>query len=186
MMCPLQQITKPSSLSIEGRTFSMSKRKGFTAVEVILVIALLAAFLGLAIVYFFSLENPFERRPALERLNQAIARAHWHAQTRNETVSVSFDAESESLLIHSARSDLLERFRFVPGSQVEMTFYPVLPDDRIDSEPSFEPWEYALDRIRIAPWGAVPFIVEWETRTTASEFVFDPFSVLKWRTQSEL
>jgi hypothetical protein len=155
-------------------------------VEVTLVIALLAAFLGLAIVSFFSLENPFQRRPPLERLNESVARAHWHAQMRNESVTLSFDAENESLIIHSQHGDLLDRFAFVPGSQVEMTFYPVLPNDRIDAEPAFEPGEYPLDRIRIAPWGAKPFIVEWETRNTAATFVFDPFSVLKWQTQSEL
>ncbi len=163
-----------------------SGRRGFTAVEVTLVIALLAAFLGLAIINFFSMENPFERRPPLERLNEAVARAHWHAQLRNETVSLSFDAENESLLIHSRRGELLDRFAFVPGSQVELTFYPVLPDNQIDSEPNFEAGEYALDRLYIAPWGAGPFIVNWETRNTAAEFVFDPFSVLKWQTQSEL
>lgn len=159
-------------------------RSGYTAIEVFLVISLIAATLGLVIAHFFPSADVLEKRPALVQLQRAVAEAHRMARTQHRPVTLGFDAEGQRLVLHGENGTELAAYGFPEGSEARLSFYRLLPEQQVQQEPTLEAEETEVQRIAFHPHGfTAPFLVEYETGYQAQTLRFDPFSALTWTTE---
>lgn len=160
-------------------------RQAFTAMEVVMVITLLAALLSLLIPLFVSMQGTFLKRPALEQVQRAFAEAHQLAQVENRVVFLHYDADSETLRLTDEEGHPRGAVELPKGEVTRLRFHRVKPEREITAEPSFETEEHPLRRLPFAPFGTVAVEATIETAHSATRMLFDPFSPLAWHTLSE-
>jgi type II secretory pathway pseudopilin PulG len=159
-----------------------SRTGGFTVVEVIMVLSLLAAVLALLVVNFFAFDGAFSRRPALDQVQRAVAEAHRLARSEGIPVRLSFDASAGALTLHDSDGTLLKDFPFPSGVEADVRFYPIRPERAFEQNPFFEPDEHPVTAIRFLPFGAsLPFAIQVGLGDRAASLRFDPFSALSWQ-----
>ncbi len=165
----------------------VGRRPGFTVVEVMMVVLLLAAILSLVVINFFSAEGSLDKRPAIDQIQRATAEGHRLARTHLQNVMLYFDTEAQSLLLRNEHGEELSRFDLPQGGEFSITFYRVLPEKDVTEEPFYEPEEDPVPTVTFAPYGAaMPFYVLFEGSKEARMFRFDPFSGLSWEKEDVL
>lgn len=101
---------------------------GFTLIEVLAVLVLVAAVLAAAVPAFFGLVREFEMRAAIERVQSTLLAARLEALRANGQVLVSFRPNLQQMVISSSDSRAVvsldaENLRIAPGqNDVELAF----------------------------------------------------------------
>lgn len=154
-----------------------ANKKGFTVVEVFLVITMLAIVVALMIVPVHRLVENIHVRPVEETLLSAVRRAHMQARQRNEPVVLYHMAESNVLGLATAEGELLEKIP-VGAPDVDsnpVAFFRILPEDPKNQSVAYENEEESVESIVFHPSGvATPFSIE--LLDADIRLVIDPFS----------
>lgn len=162
----------------------LSQRKkvaGFTVAEVLMVILLLAAVLGLVVVNYFSFEGAFAKRPVEDQIKRAVAEAHWLARTERETISLSYEDASKTIELKNTLGQSLASFPFPQEADVAVKLFRILPENQFKEDIDFELEEDPVDFIRVSPYGSsAPFVVELDRQQELLVLRFDPFSSVSW------
>jgi len=154
---------------------------GFTVVEVFMMILLVTSVLTLIVINFFSFEGALQSRPASIQFERAVYEGHRLARSQKQTIILSYDQESESVLLANTEGRILETFTFPTGTSAEISFFKVLPETEIKSEPDFEVEEHAIKQLRFFPNGSsTPAIIEFTAGRESKSWRMDPFSGILW------
>ncbi len=79
-------------------------RKGFTLLEILLVIALIGLMSGFLLTDWGNVSEAFGRRDWRETVEEAFRRGHFLAEIREEGVRLRFDPESGDFLLEDSRT----------------------------------------------------------------------------------
>lgn len=150
------------------------------------MLALVSGIGALFVTHFFRFQGTFALRPATEQMQRAVAAAHWHASTSRNLVHLSFLEEDNLLRIQAVDGTLLETFPLPEGGSFEITFFRILPEERVETEPQFEIEDFPLSRVTFSPVGSPPFMVELAGLRRQTNLYFDAFSALPLLVQAEI
>lgn len=160
------------------------RRRGFTVIEVIMVVLLLAAVLSLVIINFFSFDGALGRRPAIDQIHRAVAEAHRIARTERVAVNLFYDEEIETLVLTDASGAELTRYDLPEGTEAELAFIRVKPEEEMAEEPSYEVEDEPIELVTFNSYGAsAPFVIEFAVSDEARVLQFDPFSAISWNNE---
>ncbi len=160
------------------------RRSGFSLIEIILVIALMAVAATVTIINFTAFAERGDKRSVEEIVGEAIRKARFLAASERNIAELHFDKDSGSL--------------HIDGSGIESLAYELPPEFGEDgpatikfylvpSTEGLQPFERPGDtrqeakRVRFAPdRSASPFVVEIDLNSgTPERIVYDPFSSLR-------
>lgn len=157
------------------------RRPAFTAVEVIIVLALLAAILSLIVINFPRLEGAFSKRHELDTARLAVREAHLQARETQNTVALSFDPESQLFLITNPAGLTLARLTMPTNAGATVTFRRLKPEPKPTSEPTWDTEDTTIATAIFAPSGpSTPFAMEVQTQAGFHRLIFDPFTHDTW------
>ena len=166
-----------------NRSKALSSWTGFTLIEIVLVLGLMAVATTAVIVGFASLADRGDTQTTEEILFSAVRKARFIAANKRTITQLSFDKESNSLQINSDNAES-ESFPldeiFKDSRSAAIRFYLV---------PSSEGLAPARDAVRTrletnvvnfaADRSSSPFVAEIDFGSgTPERLVFDPFSSL--------
>ncbi|MGE9289541.1 MAG: type II secretion system protein [Puniceicoccales bacterium] len=84
-------------------------RRGFTLIEILLVIALIGLLSGLMLTDWGNVADSFGRRSWRQSIEETFRRAHYLAETGDQAIRLRFDPEERTLHLEEAESgELLE------------------------------------------------------------------------------
>lgn len=163
---------------------SPMRRGGFSLIEILLVLALMAIGGTVVILNFNAYADRGEENDSITLLTQAVKKARFLAvQDRRET-RLRFEGESGRLLVERATltlhaETLRPEFRGNGGGSV--TFLRVPSAEGLRPPPSAADASEALSAVRFAPDGtSTPFVAEINPGSgTLSRIAYDPFSNLR-------
>ncbi|MBC2596153.1 type II secretion system protein [Ruficoccus amylovorans] len=164
------------------------RQPAFTVIEVFMVVSLLAAVLGLVIVNYFNISGSYDKRPARDQIQRAVAEGYRLARLEGGIVSLRYEAENGALSLSDQQGKELARIT-LPGvpEDGEMTFYRIKPESQLTEEPNFEAEEDPVEVLDFQPYGAsLPFLVHYTHGTEAFTLRFDAFSALSWEEEDVL
>lgn len=147
-----------------------------------MMILLLTSVLTLIVINFFPFEGALQNRPALVQFERSVQEAHRLARQYKQPVILSYNSDSESVLLASEEGKIMGEFKFPGGTSAEITFFRITPETEIKSEPDFEVEEHSISQLRFFPNGSsTPAIVEFTVGTDARMIRLDPFSGINWK-----
>lgn len=158
------------------------RTRGFTVVEVFMVITLLAIVVGLMVTPIHRILEAVHTRPLEEVVLSAVRDAHMLARQRNESVVMGYQAASNCLQVCTRDGILLKNIEIdLPPDTDEGTpmlaFYRLLPEDPEADEAAYESEDEPVESIIFHPSGAsIPFSVDVMDRKNTVRLVLDPFS----------
>jgi type II secretory pathway pseudopilin PulG len=154
-------------------------RVGFTIIEIVLVLALMAVAASVVIANFVAFADRGGELSAEETLHSAIRSARFQAASSRRTAELRFDKETGSLTVSSGTTHPLSA-NFGANEAGEIRFFLVPPTTGLSSFP--DPADSRLETkvLRFAPdRSSTPFVAEIDSgRGTPQRLVFDPFSSL--------
>lgn len=160
-----------------SRTGSAACR-GFTLIEILLVIALIAVAASVVLINFTAFADRGEETSPKEVLSAAIRKARFIAAAERTTTKLRYDNESGTLQIDPSGEQFPINSDFGPEGRGEIRFFLIEPATgmRAFSDPNDAKLEtttvaFAPDR------SSSPFIVEIDTgEGSPTRLRFDPFS----------
>lgn len=161
------------------RKASRSHHAGFTLLEIILVIGLIALAAGVMIANFTTFLNFDDRLNPEETLRAAIRSARFQAASERAVATLRFDKKSGALLVEPGESFPLND-SFGEAGSGEIRFYLVPPAEGLGRFPDASRTQMEAKEIRFAPdRSSSPFVAEIDSgQGTPERLVFDPFSSL--------
>ncbi len=155
------------------------KRKGFTLLEVIIALSLIALLSTLFIANLDKMFSSLSAKNPENTLSEVLNRAANLAQSTGEEIKLSYDEESNSLVLSAYVTDEPIEFYECSIEDMEITFEPVYPDIIDGSASTFYRAE-EVDCIRFFP-DATSSRVRITMKYNDSEYavVFDNFSPIK-------
>ena len=159
-------------------------RAGFSLIEILLVLALMALGGTVVILNFNAYADRGQDNDAVAQLTQAVQKARFFAvQGRRET-HLRFNPDSGRLLVERDKLTLHQEnlgtdFRGYNAKQV--TFLRVPSAEGLETPPRPAAAEEPISVVRFAPDGScTPFVAEIDTGFgTPRRLAFDPFSNLR-------
>ncbi|MEN8662860.1 MAG: type II secretion system protein [Lentimonas sp.] len=155
-------------------------QSGFTIIEIVLVLGLIALAGTLMIANFASIADRGGQLTTVETLQAAIRQARFAAASERTVVSLSFDEEKGALVLSNE-----ERFALGPkyseDGSGEIRFYLVPPAEGLSPFPDRDRTQLQTSEINFAAdRSSSPFVVEIDTGNgTPERIAFDPFSSLR-------
>ena len=154
-------------------------RRGFTVIELIIVIALIALVGGLVVINAQAILRGLGQEPVERVLQKAVREARYQAASLKEPVTLSYDDEESALEIFSETGQSLATYSLEEdedGEFPEISFEQILPG-------------MGLDRYRIetVPVGSLVFRPDRSStpfeaviETAGQSFIqrYDPFSAI--------
>lgn len=176
---------KAPMILVTGKQFGKSPthRVGFTLIEIVLVLGLMAFAAAIVITNFASLADRGDSQSSVEILQSAVRQARYLAASERSTTELRFDKETGSLIIASA-AGTAETFaldktfdRDGPGV---LLFYLVPPAEGLNTAPAPMRTRLETSHVEFAPdRSSSPFAVNIDTGSgTPERLIFDPFSSL--------
>ena len=160
------------------------RRGGFSLIEILLVLALMAIGGTVVILNFNAYAERGEENDAAEQLGQVVRKARFlAAQDRRET-RMRFDPEGGRLLVERATVTLHSetlRPEFRSNGVASMTFLRIPSAEGTGTPPPPAAAREPLAAVRFAPDGScTPFVAEIDIGSgTPRRLAFDPFSNLR-------
>lgn len=153
---------------------------GFTIIEVVLVLGLIALAGAIVVTNFASMADRGGKLSTEETLQTAIRQARFVAASERMVVSLSYDEVTGALLLSTGE-------RFELGSEYseegrgEIRFYLVPPAEGLRPHPDPENTQLETPEVRFAAdRSSNPFVVEIDNGSgTPQRIAFDPFSSLR-------
>lgn len=154
--------------------------RGFTIIEIVLVLGLMALAGSLMIANFASIADRGGKLNAEESLRAAIRQARFDAASERTIVSLSYDKESGSLALSSGANYPLGP-EFSENGQNEIRFYLVPPTRGFSPYSDPELTKLEATEVLFSPdRSSSPFVVDIYTGGgTPERLIFDPFSSLR-------
>ena len=153
---------------------------GFTLLEVLLAIAVIALVSGLAVFNADAVFSGFDDKPLPGILKKAVREARLLAAASKETVFLSFNAESSRFSIVSHNGGILESFPtgYDPEDEsVEIRMYQILPGTGFTFSRGIATETRLVQRVGFHPdRSSTPFEVHLFYEETESRHRYDPFS----------
>ncbi len=157
--------------------------KGFTLIEIVLVLGLMAFAAAVVITNFASLADRGDSQSSEEILLAAVREARFTAASERIISELRFDKESGSFVISSDASSskifaLDESFK--QGGPAEIQFYLVPPSEGLAPPADASRTRLETNVVKFAPdRSSNPFVVDIDTGSgTPTRLIFDPFSSL--------
>lgn len=151
-------------------------RAGFSLIEFIIVIGLIALVSGLVITGAGSVLRGLGERPVDEILTQAVREARYQAAMQKETMRLRYDSEGARFVVESETGQQVKAFTIgYDPENVDVRFFQVLPY-RGTSRSGFTNLS-PLEAPRFRPdRSATPFEAEIRVYDDTSRHRYDPFS----------
>jgi prepilin-type N-terminal cleavage/methylation domain-containing protein len=157
---------------------------GFSLIEILLVLALIAIASTVVIVNFAAFADRGSSLNAVDNLNQAVRTARLLAVQEHQEMSLRFDREGGQLLIELGNNTietivLADAFKTNGGSEIR--FYLIPSSAGLLKTADATDARQETPRVRFAPDGtSTPFVAAIDTGAGAEErFSYDPFSNLR-------
>ncbi len=181
----VRTVSKVQMISATGnRSKVLSSCAGFTLIEIVLVLGLMAVAVAAVIVSFASLADRSNTQTTEEILFSAVRKARFIAANKRTITQLSFDKESNSLQISSdnAESELFPLDEiFKDSSSAAIRFY-LVPSSQGLAPPARDAIRTRLETNAVkfaADRSSSPFVAEIDFGSgTPERLVFDPFSSL--------
>jgi type II secretory pathway pseudopilin PulG len=160
-----------------------SATKGFTLIEIVLVLGLMAFATAVVITNFASLADRGDSQSSEEILQAAVRDARYIAASERIVSELRFDKGSGSLVI-SSESSSDKTFpldvRFNSEGSASMQFYLVPPSEGLASPIDASRTRIETNVVKFASdRSSSPFVVDIDTGSgTPKRLIFDPFSSL--------
>ena len=158
----------------------MPRASGFTIVEIVLVIGLIALAASIMIVNLNSIIDQGDTVNAEESLVAAIRKARYLAASERQIVSIRFHEETGTLKLSNDETFALGP-DFGEDARGDVRFYLVQPAEGLDELTQPEDATIQVDEIQFAPdRSSSPFVAELDKGLGRPErILFDPFSSLR-------
>lgn len=155
-------------------------KKGFSLLEIIVVIALIAMISGLVAVNYSSIIRSFTQ-PSIEKsVAKALREARHQASILKDTVALRYNAQKQNFVISNRANEVLIEIAsgFDPEkTKVEIRFLPLLPQKFDETEWHWIVGGEAIDAVLFSPEGvSTPFGITINTPNEHATYFFDPFS----------
>jgi hypothetical protein len=158
-------------------------KSGFTAVEVFLVLTMLAIVVGILVVPAFQLSASLMRRPVDVNILSSVRKAHMYARMRNEPILMRYHSASNAFQLCSQdgvelETVIIEEINEETGaSATELLFYRILPEDPKSETFAFELEEEPVEKIIFYPNGSsIPFAIQFYVGGDEHFLILDAFS----------
>ncbi len=153
-------------------------RRGFTLIELIIVIALIALVGGLVVINAQAILRGLGQEPVERVLQKSVREARYQAASLKESVYLSFDEEESALEVTSETGQTLASFTLQEedGEAPAIAFEQILPGIGLD--------RYRLETVPISnvvfrpDRSSTPFEAVVETGAETFTQRFDPFSAI--------
>jgi prepilin-type N-terminal cleavage/methylation domain-containing protein len=153
-------------------------RRGFTLIELIIVIALITLAGGLIVVNARAILSGLGEEPVERTLQKAIREARYKAASLKEPTLLRYDEDTGMLEIFSETGAELATFKTTSGERFpEIEFEQILPEEGLGggSRAAFAP----IDRIVFRPdRSSTPFKVTITEDSSFFSLHYDPFSAI--------
>jgi prepilin-type N-terminal cleavage/methylation domain-containing protein len=161
-----------------GATKLRSGVGGFTLIEILLVIALIAVASTLVIVNFAAFVERGASRAPEEVLRSAIREARFTAAADRVVTELRYDDESGSLLIDPGGASFPINADFGPDGRGEIRFYLIPPTQGLNTFSDPDRTNLETPAVSFAPdRSSSPFVAEIDLGSgTPVRLRFDPFS----------
>jgi prepilin-type N-terminal cleavage/methylation domain-containing protein len=153
-------------------------RSGFTLIELIIVIALIALIGGLVAVNTESILRGLGEEPVDRRLQKMVRESRFQAASRKESVQLRYDEETGVLGTWSTDGTLLasDELSKTDDDYPEIEFEQILPASGMDS---FRVETVPVAQVVFRPdRSSTPFVVTIEDDGPAYTLRYDPFSAI--------
>jgi prepilin-type N-terminal cleavage/methylation domain-containing protein len=154
------------------------ERGGFTLIEILVVVGLIALMATLVVANADALLRGFGPKPLPDTLRAAIREARYQAAYTKDTALLRFDASGGALVVESSSGASLAKFPTGYGPdapRIDLRFYQVLPGRGTD--PDSRAGRERIETVRFRPdRSSTPFIAEIRFEHDTTEYRFDPFS----------
>ncbi len=154
-------------------------RRGFTLIEIIIVIALIALVGTLVAVNTESILRGLGEEPIDRRLQKVIREARFQAASLKESVNLRYDEENGTLGAWSATGNLLASevlAKLASDDFPEIKFEQILPAEGLDS---FRDETVPIYQVVFRPdRSSTPFQVTVDDGNTSYTLRYDPFSAI--------
>jgi prepilin-type N-terminal cleavage/methylation domain-containing protein len=157
---------------------SRSARCGFTLIEILLVIALIAVAVSVVLVNFTAFTDRGESTSPEEVLTAAIRKARFIAAANRVITKLSYDEESGTLRIDPSDEQFPINANFGPDGRGEIRFFLIPPAEGLSRFPEPDRSNLETPAVAFAPdRSSSPFIAEIDSgQGTPTRLRFDPFS----------
>ena len=180
----VRTVLKVRMISATGnRKKVLSSWTGFTLIEIILVLGLMAVAISAVIVSFTSLVDRGNTQTTEEILFSAVRRARFIAASERTVTQLSFDKDSNSLQISSDHREnesfpLDKTFKDSPSAEIR--FYLIPSSKGLAAARNATRTRLETNRVKFAAdRSSSPYAAEIDFGSGTSErLIFDPFSSL--------
>ena len=166
-----------------GKNRRSGGRAGFTLIEIILVLGLIAFATAIVVTNFVAMVDRGNETDPEEQLRAAVREARFLAATQRRATTMRYDAETGDLIV--AAEGGTEETRFALGEGFEgrrdgVVFYLVPSAEGLSPFPDAKSTRLKTGAVRFAPdRSSSPFVAEIESgNATPQRLTFDPFSNL--------
>jgi len=165
-------------ISVTGNSRPIRARCGFTLIEILLVIALIAVAVSVVLVNFTAFTDRGESRSPEEVLSAAIRKARFIAAADRVDTKLSYDEESGTLQIDPSQEQFPINSNFGPDGRGEIRFFLVPSAEGLGPFPDPERSTLETPTVTFAPdRSSSPFVAEIDPgEGTPTRLRFDPFS----------
>ncbi len=173
----------PMTLATGKHTSQVPDTSGFTLIEIVLVLGLMAFAAAVVITNFASLADRGDSQTSEEILQAAVREARFVAASERTITELRFDKKSGSLSISNAES-VGETFKlnenFNQSGPAEILFYLVPAAEGLAPANDASRTKLETNAVRFAPdRSSSPFVVDIDSGNgTPTRLIFDPFSSL--------
>ena len=153
-------------------------RGGFTLIEILLVIALIAIAVSVVLVNFTALTERGESTSPEEVLSAAIRKARFIAAADRVITELRYDLESGKLVIEPSGDEFSINENFGPDGRGAIKFYLIPPAEGLRPLPDPDRTTLETRAIAFAPdRSSSPFLAEIDTgQGSPTRLRYDPFS----------
>lgn len=161
-----------------GNSPSAPGRSGFTLIEILLVIALIAVAFSVVLINFTAFADRGESRSPEEALSAAIREARFIAAAERITTTLSYDEETGTLQIDPSEKQFPINSDFGPEGRGQILFFLIPSGQGLGRLPDPDFSQMETPSVAFAPdRSSTPFIVEIDSgRGSPDRLRFDPFS----------
>lgn len=161
-------------------TIAGETKPGFSLIEIILVLALVALLTGLVVVDTDSLLRTFSSPPVDQRIQQALLEARDIARLRNEEVTIAYADRPARLYILSSDGSTTAEWPLYtdPLQSLRLSFLTPEPFTRPETG---EPLKIAASstQLVITSEGFIPpTVIEWQERFQTKRALVDSFTMI--------